>query len=179
MKPSKFPVMQGLFSAVLLAGTATLVQAEANLPPVPDPETVFITESPSPGMVDRAREGLNDGLQRLQSSGSAGFKSSREMGGRLVERGQHAAGRAWSSTKQTSADWADKSTDAASRAGDSVARFTDRSIQAGAEVWESTKAYSTEIWQKGQQVGETVKSEIVGIDGPPAEVINKSAPLEP
>ena len=179
MKSSKFFTPPWLLSAVWLSGAGTWAQAETDSQHFPEPETVFIEESPAPGVVDRARETLDDGLQKLQTSGAAGLKSSREMGGELVDRGQRAVEQGWSSTKKTGADWAEKSVDAGSRAADSVARVTHRSIEAGAEAWESTKTTSSELWQKGQQLGDTVKREIVGIDGPAAEVINKSVPLEP
>lgn len=179
MKTRKFFAPHWLLSAIWLSAAGSWAQAETDTPPVLEPETVFIDELPAPGMVDRARETLDDGLQRLQSSGAAGLKNSREIGGELVGRGQRAVEQGWSSTKKTSAEWAEKSVDAGSRAADSVARVTHRSMQAGAEAWESTKTTSTELWQKGQQLGDTVKQEVVGIDGPAAEVIDKSVPLEP
>ena len=167
-----------IFSTLLLGSWLSWVQAETVVPQLSDPEIISNNESSqAPTLVDRTRESLGEGLEQIQQKGASALQKSGEYGDELVTRGQQSAEQVWSSTRQTSAEWAGKSVDAANRAGDAVVRATHATIQTGAAAWDSTKEASAELWEKGQQVGDVVKTEIVGTDGAAAPVIDKSAPL--
>ena len=167
-----------LFSTLLLGSPLSWVQAETVFPQPAEREIIVDTESSqSPTLVEKTRESLGEGLEQIQQKGASALQKSGEYGGELVTRGQQSAEQAWSSTRQTSAEWAEKSVDAANRAGDAVARATNATVQTGAAAWESTKEASAELWDKGQQVGDVVKTEIVGTDGATVPVIDKSRSL--
>ena len=168
-----------LVSTLFLGSLSSWVQAETTLPPVSGSELVVSAEpKQAPTMVGRARNNLGEGIEQIQQTGASALKRGGEYGGDLVNRGQQAAEKAWSSTQRTSAEWTEKSLDSASRAGEAVARATNNTVQSGAAAWDATKQVSVELWEKGQRVGHAAKQEIVGSDGPAAEVIDKSLPID-
>ena len=173
-------IFHRLCFSISLLGMVNSVQAEADLPQHPEPEIFFVEESQwqPPAMAVPVDLDLMSESRSVEVVGSETHQAEVSLGEKLVAPSKEAVRKAWSSTRETGAEWAEKSSDSASRAGAAVARVTNNSLQAGSEAWDATRQYSTELWEKGQRVGVVVKREIVGVDGPVAEVIDKSVPLE-
>ena len=136
-----------------------------------------------PTLVKRTTDAVVDGVQAVRRTVVDTTHQAVERGGQWVDKGKQGAGKAWSKTRQTTADLADKTAQGVGGGveyvRDGTGRLMDKTVEVSGAAWQGTKHYSATAVNKGRAVARVIKEEVVGTDEAPAEVIDKSSPAHP